>query len=388
MKTKMNTVSRGKKIIKIEGYWNDSSKVDINQNPYKMPVKSAENWAGRDIFIAKLKKIEKLLSLKNQFIKEDTKNKCLIDSLHELNQGFYQLDKIRWAGSLLHYIEIHKVKPSDEFINFISGFQPRLTGELNIHRIITNDKIISGDIQYLKIERNQMEVMDALMIHGGYDKKYVDKKNLNKFRFSEHAGLLDFDFKGLDRLLVSMKVNRVDKTDDEIFQPSNMKESTDYEYIFHTHPPTPIPGARVKYSILYEFPSIPDIFFFISHFNSGITQGSIVITPEGVYNIRCLDFHEKKLSIDENVLYRSLQRIFGKVQDAAIHKYGTNITEKVFYEEVAQNVTYINSVNKVLNKFSLTIDYFPRIKTKNNRWVLDSMLLPVTVIEPIGNYKE
>lgn len=384
----MNTVSRGKKVVKIEGYWDDSSKVDINKIPYKMPKEFKDNWPSRELFVAKLKKIEQLLTIKKQFIIDDTYDKCLIDSSHELKHGFYQLDKIRWAGSLMHYIEVHKVKPSDEFINFISGFQPRMTGEMSIKRIVCDDKIISGDIQYLKIERNQMEVMDALMIHGGYDKKYVDKLNRNKFRFSEHAGLLDFDFKGLDRLLVSMKVNRVDKTDDEIFQPNSMKESTDYEYIFHTHPPTPTPGARVKYGIIYEFPSIPDIFFFVSHFNSGVTQGSIVITPEGVYNIRALNMREKKLNINDNSLYRSLQKIFNRVQDDAIKKYGTKITKDIFYKEVAQDITHIDAVNKVLKKYFITIDYFPRIKTKNNRWVLDSMLLPVTVIEPRNNYKK
>ena len=126
----------------------------------------------------------------------------------------------------------------------------------------------------------------------------------------------------------------------------------------------------------------------MSHFNSGETQGSIVITREGVYNIRALNMREKKLNINDNSLYRSLQKIFNRVQDDAIKKYGTKITKDIFYKEVAQDITHIDAVNKVLKKYFITIDYFPRIKTKNNRWVLDSMLLPVTVIEPRNNYKK
>ena len=40
-----------------------------------------------------------------------------------------------------------------------------------------------------------------------------------------------------------------------------------YQYLFHTHPPTPKPGGRAGEGIVYEFPSIGDILHFIDHFN-------------------------------------------------------------------------------------------------------------------------
>ena len=59
--------------------------------------------------------------------------------------------------------------------------------------------------------------------------------------------------------------------------------------MFHTHPPTPFPGSRVVDGILYEFPSISDIYHFADHFNAGETQGSLIIAPEGMYIIRAQD---------------------------------------------------------------------------------------------------
>jgi hypothetical protein len=138
----------------------------------------------------------------------------------------------------------------------------------------------------IKISKNQLRILDALMIDGGYDKKYFDKKN--KLRFSEHAGLLDFSNNGLDKIVVSGKTERVDRDDHSILLPANMIEAYDYEYIFHTHPPTPRPGGRANVGVLYEFPSISDIFHFMDHYNNGVVQGSIIIAPEGIYIIRCI----------------------------------------------------------------------------------------------------
>ena len=68
--------------------------------------------------------------------------------------------------------------------------------------------------------------------------------------------------------------------------PNNVEDMFNYEYIFHTHPPTPRPGGRVNVGIVYELPSIGDVLHFIDHFNDGKISGSIVITSEGIYNIR------------------------------------------------------------------------------------------------------
>ena len=154
------------------------------------------------------------------------------------------------------------------------------------NKIKFNSKIyIKNNIKYYKITRNQLLVLDALLYDGGgVTKKYLDShKNV---RYSEHAGLLDFDATKLERIVISGKTTREDKDDLDILLPHDLPDLPDYEYIFHTHPPTPHPGGRVNQGILYEFPSISDIFHFIEHYNEGHVQGSIIITAEGLYIIK------------------------------------------------------------------------------------------------------
>ena len=229
--------------------------------------------------------------------------------------------------------------------------------------------------------------MDALMIHGGYNKKYFDIHQKEFYRFSEHAGILDFDDLGLDKIIISAKTSRVDKNDNEIYFPKNMKEAFDYEYIFHTHPPTPQPGSRAKIGILYEFPSISDILHFFDHYNMGKTQGSIVIAPEGLYNIRKFSQNNKdKINLDsdiEDIMINKLTKVYNKVQYNSIQKYGSKITLDKFYKEIIQDFTAIDSINNILHEYDLHIDYFPRIKDSHNNWFIDTIYLPVLVNEKI-----
>ena len=79
------------------------------------------------------------------------------------------------------------------------------------------------------------------------------------------------------------------------YLPGDMPEAYEYSFIFHTHPPEKGgPGSRAPYGILYEFPSSSDLLHFIEHYNNGITIGSLVMTPEGLYNIRKHKLDSKK----------------------------------------------------------------------------------------------
>jgi hypothetical protein len=236
---------------------------------------------------------------------------------------------------------------------------------------------------YIKITHNQMRILDALMNDGGYKKKYYDNKN--NFRWSEHAGLLDFSKNKLDKIIVSTKTNRTDKDDHEIFLPLNMIEAYDYEYMFHTHPPTPKEGYRAKQGIVYEFPSISDIFHYIEHYNNGNIQGSIVITSEGVYIIKTtgIGIDDKIILNDENKIFRELENIQFEIQNKALDKYGRNINSDIFYNKVAQDKEFINEFNKYLKKYNIRITYKPRILNKKKEWVIDSLYIKVNPIQPI-----
>ena len=220
-------------------------------------------------------------------------------------------------------------------------------------------------------------IIDALMKHGGYNKKYYDMKNSNIARYSEHAGFLDVRNRIIYNIVVSGNTLRVDRGDEEIFLPMNTPDAFKYEYIFHTHPPTPKPGGRSEFGILYEFPSLGDIFHFIDHTNDGNVIGSLVMTSEGLYNIRKNIMSDNKINIDEELFYVTMKKTFRELQRESIKKYGTNFSTYKFYSTIAQNRTYIDDANKILNKFGLHIDFFPRKKDFKGSWIVDTVYIPI-----------
>ena len=137
-----------------------------------------------------------------------------------------------------------------------------------------NKGLVSKDFYEYSMLNN---ILDALLYHGS-DKKLYQYKN--KFYYSEHFGLFDFNKDKLESIVIDANTNRIDEGDDSILMPtSNRKDLKDFEYIFHTHPPEQNkPGGRAIDGILYEFPSISDLYHFIYYHNYGNINGSIVNT--------------------------------------------------------------------------------------------------------------
>jgi hypothetical protein len=164
-----------------------------------------------------------------------------------------------------------------------------------------------------------------------------------------------------------------------------MIEAYEYEYMFHTHPPTPKEGYRAKQGIVYEFPSISDIFHFVEHYNNGHIQGSIVIAPEGAYIIKTtgIGVDDKIIFNNEDKIFRELENIQFEIQNKALDKYGRNIKSETFYNKVAQDKSYIKEFNKHLKKYNIKILYKSRSLNKKNQWVIDSLHIRVNPIEPI-----
>lgn len=348
----------------------------------KLKYKPDSSWGGRKLFLHKLEVVEKYLRNVNKYFKNDSFKDCILCKFKAIDKGYFQLGIVRWSDALFHYISEHKIKPSQEFLDVIYRFDTKKSSvKRNIVVSLNGDRFVRSGMMFIKIKVNQMMILDALMVHGGFGKRYVDDKNDAIFRYSEHTGLLDFKNDGLEKILISGKTNIVDSADNDIFFPKNMDDALDYEYIFHTHPATPRPGSRAIEGILYEFPSVGDIYHFLDHYNDGLTQGSIVITPEGMYIIRKNELDAKKIHIDEDKLHRSMRTVIYKNQDDAIKKYGTNFSQEKFMSVIARDTTYIDNINNVLNKYKMHIDYYPRVKDKKNRWIIDSVYLPVFAIE-------
>jgi hypothetical protein len=377
-----NYIKIKNKIFKAQSFWrnnkNDESK-DADDKLFPFPKEEKNVWSMTSNFIIKLKKINMLIETKkpgNQIIIRDNnaKNKdCLLCDKKDVCHKIYLLDKYLWEDSMIHYIENHNIKPSDEFIDFIFNLELNDYFAINlIGRIKDKD-----NIKYLKLEKNQIMILDALMKHGGYTKKYYDINNKNLSRYSEHAGFLEIKNKMVYDIVVSGNTIRVDKGDEDIFLPGNMPEMMKANYIFHTHPPTPKPGGRAEDGIIYEFPSTGDIFHFIDHYNDGDPIGSLVMTSEGLYNIRKKDLEPGKIKVDENKLYKEMNKIIWTTNKKAVQDYGTDFTTYFFYSKIAQNKEYISIINETLNKYMLHIDFFPRNYDFKGKWIVDTIYIPL-----------
>lgn len=369
------------KIYKLEGIWrcskNDKSK-DSKGIMYPYP-KNKDKWTSaimQKAFLDKLNNVETYL--------EHSKNKpinipaekcadCLLCSKKHIITKRFVLGNYIWDDGMSHYIKEHNYKPSASFKDKIFDFD---THKYDPMRLM-GTTIYNKQLQYLKIEKNQLMILDALMKHGGYNKKYHDTLHTNITRYSEHAGYFDIKRKNIDNIIVSGNTLRVDRGDDEIFLPILGDATFGYQYIFHTHPPTPKPGGRAKDGILYEFPSIGDIFHFIDHHNDGKTIGSLIMASEGLYNIRKLSHDKKKIEIDEDMFFTGFRKITKNIQAKAIEKYGTNFTSYYFYATVAQDTSYILQLNELLQQYSLTVDFYPRTKDFKGGWIVDTIHVPI-----------
>jgi len=346
----MNKVLVDKKIFNIVCNWTDNNKIDDNGHKFPTPhnvKKWNSNFSDTDFFINNLKNYEKILEIDNLY--EHTIDNCILCNNKEIGVKKYISDNFIWFDNLKHYILKHNIAPPQEFVEFIYKKINDATNGKKIKKILRlNGKMKrEKNNTYIKLKANQLLILDALMEHGGYSKKYISKGNV---RYSEHAGVLDFHREGLDKIIVSGNTTRVDRGDEEIFLPKDLSDIETYEYIFHTHPPTPKPGGRAIDGILYEFPSIGDIFHFIDKHDLGNAIGSLVMTAEGLYNIRCVSY-VKKLNIserDENKLYKEVYQNIIENQTNAIKKYGTKFTRNMFYKKIAQDNTYIGNINTIL----------------------------------------
>ena len=113
-----------------------------------------------------------------------------------------------------------------------------------------------------------------------------------------------------------------------------------------------------------------------------IAQGSLVVSAEGLYNIRKKTLDMKNINVSRKNLANDYLETSKKIQKEYIRKYGTNFNTNKFYSKISQDTQFIEEINNILDKYEIRIDYFPRVK-KNNKWVLDTIYLPVFVVEEI-----
>ena len=380
----MNVLIKNNKINYYEGIWrksNNKKKYDMLNNLFPYPIKSKSKITNKYLdFVKKLKIIQNKLKNNNKITKYTINKKCLFTNKIFSKYKLYNLYNVNWDNTLIYYIEKFNVKPTKDFYNFINS----ITINNNKFNLSNNYKFkyfkVKSNIykkynsKYLLFTENIIRIMDALY----YDGSYRHYKYKNDYKYSEHSGLIDFDNKSIDKIIVNAKENYIDPNDDIIFLPQNIDNEEDYEFIFHTHPKT---KDRIKDNIIYEFPSASDIMNFCENYNDGKTQGSIVIAPEGIYIIHTIDnnYKIKQPNLDEEYL---LENNIFKIHNESIKKYGKKFTKNIYYNKIIKDKTFLNKYNKLLSKYNIKIKYNYRIKKKNN-YIIPKFSLKFSVIEPI-----
>ena len=255
-----------------------------------------------------------------------------------------------------------------------------------LYEKICKIKLEQFDFDFQLIHSNNINIIDGLYEEGSYN-IFTDKNknlfNTNILRFSEHSGFIIFNNNIVDKIIV-LNDYRTDEEDPTIFLPKNNIEALSVDYIFHTHPKSPELGSRLEYKLLYEFPSISDIYHFIDHHNRGILKGSLVITPEGLYIIRKYNFNNNKIIIDEDIFNNDIEEVYLDCYEDSYVKYKTlKINENNFYKYISNNFEYIYRINKILEKYDLAIDFISRVKSKKifkdykSKWIIPNIFIPI-----------
>ena len=247
---------------------------------------------------------------KINYIKNNSKIKKFNSyTCHECNQTFNQkfvFNKFKFTSYQYHVFVNHsKINPI-------------------LYENLCKLNIDNFNFSFSLLHSNNINIIDGVYEEGSYNIFINKNKNIfnsDKFYFSEHSGFIIFNMNIVDKVIV-LNNYRTDKEDPTIFLPRNNIEALSVHYIFHTHPKTPELFSRfVNDNILYEFPSLNDIYHFIDHHNRGILNGSLVITPEGIYNIRKRNFNEKKIIIDEDIFDNLMNDVYIECNKQAHEKY-------------------------------------------------------------------
>jgi len=365
----MNIETEHGVINKYEGFF--EKKIDALGNKYPTIKDRKKTWEGKFLFAKKLMKLQQTLNKRREFtIINET---CGLCEKTDIGNKQYNLKNVNWKENILHYILQHNYKPTFDFMEFILGHYVGVLSNNNIRLPTLTYQLRSSSQKYVKIDKNQLQILDALMNNGGWVKKYEDEKN-KTMKYSEHSGVMLFNNNLLDKIIVSSKSTEESKKDDEIFLPSNMLEAYECEYIFHTHPPTPFPGGRVDNGVLFEMPSAQDIAHFLEHSFIGITRGSLVIAPEGLYNIT--NIRKKKYIFKDEKQKKEFLDNITKIQMNTQNEYIKKYTGENFYE-LTNKPSFLSDINKFLKKYNVKIEYFPRKKNSQGLWILDDIYLPV-----------
>lgn len=324
-------------------------------------------------FDKKLSEIQRIVT--KHRISDSTQLKIVTPEIQGI-RWLYRLGNIVWFDTLRKTIRDKKRYPSSYFMKIILATK------------IINNRIVNPPIElplelidqfsFIPLHYNKLLIIDALM-HQGSSKRYQTSNK--RYIYSEHAGAIEVIDRNINSIIIASDTDRIDSADSDIYLPVNSKILEENTYIFHTHPNTTTYAGRLKDGIIYEFPSVSDLLNFIKYYNEGQVQASLIICPEGIYVIRPIVW-ESNIEIDYEI-FHDLRLFILKLEKEAIAKYKhlhhTLSDPNVFHESIGQDMSFIDSYNKLIRPNNLWVEYYPRI-WRNGEWTLQQINLPYVEI--------
>lgn len=322
---------------KYEGFWrkdpNPNHKDnlrDFNNNPFPFPKENDKPWDGQEQFLKKLLVINKLTILVIYDLKKKDYENCrLCGEFNVYTKGF-MLKNMNWNNTLPHYITVHNLKPTTEFINFVTNY------------------VLPTNIQYdylpkkiYTFNRFQIDTLDMLL---NWDNKHVI------------TGLIEFTKHGPDSISIDLVKDRDTLIRDEEISSIRQYNLADYEYMFYVHP------AKQK---LLDFPSVLELSTFLVNYNDYVIQGMLVNTMEGMYHFM-VSTDKPYISITQKS-YHKINEILENTRAKLTKKYG-KFDQETFHSKIAKEISHIESLQKIFKKHDIKFEYLPRIK-KDKKWI-------------------
>lgn len=108
--------------MNVEGYWHESFRPD---SPYPMPVSDPlfDQWVERQSFLDALSRVESQLATVTQY---RGWSNCRLCDCHNGSREFSFLNW-KWPIGFRHYIEEHRVRPTQAFQDFIRACDEHLS---------------------------------------------------------------------------------------------------------------------------------------------------------------------------------------------------------------------------------------------------------------------
>ena len=226
------------------------------------------------------------------------------------------------------------------------------------------------NVNFNLLDMNGLNILDGIYEQGS-NKIYNNK-------YTEHVGYITTNNNIFDKFIIINEYNNINKF--QILYPKNTKDLLKHNYIFHTHPKTPLIGSRLNEGIIFEFPSTNDILHFIDFFNFGKLLCSLIISPEGLYVIHKYNFNTNHIKINYDIFINEIEEIINECNDYAFIEYEKYVKLDefiIFYNKIILDFKYIDKINSHLMKYDLFIEYYPRNNLNNLKWLFYDIYLPL-----------